>query len=154
MYEAREKPANKYGFTENRATSSMFHMDTVNEQSMPLNEEVKRHTNIVTRRIQELVTGMLDLSGSKSFLPYGDQIRSAVDDLCAIFPTKLADQGVDEPLQMLRVNAQEMQKSCGKLTESIVAPGTELLEATLSDVRQCAYNLARAIKDLVTRFEI
>lgn len=129
-------------------------MDAVKEQSMPLNEEVKRHTNVVTRRIQELVTGMLDLSGSKSFLPYGDQIRNAVEDLCAIFPTKLTDQGVEEPLKLLRVNAQEMQKICGKLTESLMAPGTELLEATLNDVRQCAYNLARAIKDLVTRFEI
>ena len=154
MYEAREKPPIKYGFTENRATTSLFHMEAAKEQSMPLNEEVKRHTNLVTRRIQELVTGMLDLSGSKSFVPYGDSIRGAVTDLCAIFPTKLTDQGVEEPLQMLRVNAQEMQRSCGKLTESLMAPGTEQLEATLNDVRQCAYNLARAIKDLVTRFEI
>lgn len=154
MYEAREKPPNKFGFTADRATTSLFHMDAAKEQSLPLNEEVKRHTNTVTRRIQELVTGMLDLSGSKSFVPYGDQIRNAVDDLCAIFPTKLMDEGIEEPLQMLRVNAQEMQTICGKLTESLVAPGTDLLEATLNDVRQCAYNLARAIKDLVTRFEI
>lgn len=154
MYEAREKPPIKYGFTESRATTTLFHMDAVKEQSMPLNEEVKRHTNMVTRRIQELVTGLLELNGNKSFVPYGDQIRHAVSDLCAIFPTKLADQGVEEPLQLLRVNAQEMQMNCGKLTESLMAPGTEMLEATLNEVRQCAYNLARAIKDLVTRFEI
>lgn len=152
MYEAREKPPLKYNFTENsRATTSLFHVDGM---SMPLNEEVKRHTNLVTRRIQDLVTGMLDLSGSKSFVPYGDQIRNAVNDLCAIFPAQLTDQGVEEPLQLLRVNAQEMHGICGKLTESLMAAGTEQLEATLNEVRQCAYNLARAIKDLVTRFEI
>lgn len=156
MYEAREKPPNKYNFaSENRATTSLFHMDAAaTEQSLPLNEEVRRHTNTVTRRIQELVTGMLDLSGNKSFVPYGDQIRNAVNDLCAIFPTKLTDEGIGEPLQLLRVNAQEMQMICGQLTESLMAPGTDQLEATLNDVRQCAYNLARAIKDLVTRFEI
>lgn len=159
MYEAREKPPNKFGFTESsRATTSLFHMDEVKAQSMPLNEEVRRHTNLVTRRIQDLVTGMLDLSGNKSFVPYGDEIRNAVNDLCAIFPTQLADDFVQQPLKQLSVNAQEMQVICGKLTESILLPSTDQLEcqltAALNDVRQCAYNLAKAIKDLVTRFEI
>lgn len=154
MYEAREKPPIKYGFSaENRATTSLFHMEAAKEQSLPLNEEVKRHTNTVTRRIQELVTGMLDLSASKSFSPYGDQIRGAVDELCAIFPTKLMDEEIEQPLQQLRVNAAEMQLICGRLTESL-GLGTDQLEATLNEVRKCAYNLARAIKDLVTRFEI
>lgn len=155
MYEAREKPPIKFGFTENRATTSLFQMDAATKESLPLNEEVKRHTNIVTRRIQELVTGLMDLSSpNNSFVPYGDQIRLAVDDLCAIFPPKLTDEGIVQPLQLLRVNSQEMQLICGKLTESLLAPATEMLEATLMDVRQSAYTLARAIKDLVTRFEI
>lgn len=155
MYEAREKQANKYGFSETRpTTASLYHMtrELTQEQSMPLNEEIQRHSNNVTRRIQELVKTMQDLTRPEAFLVCADQIRDAIKELCAIFPAALhAEEG--GPLKQLIANAAEMKIHCANLTESLTGK-VDGAELTLKEVHQCAYKLARANKDLLTRFKV
>lgn len=107
MFEPRDgshtlKPTQTH---ENRSTNSMYQMvdgHQVNERSkadearspvngsappniLPRSEDVKYHTEIVTRRIQELWSVMQELSSAAVFIPGAERVALAVADLTALF---------------------------------------------------------------------
>lgn len=92
MFEPREGPyTNKIQqIPESRTTTSMYQMAAAGKRldpTLPLSEEVKHRTDVVTRRIQELWTAMQDLTVKDAFVPCAERIRVAVAELAAIFPT-------------------------------------------------------------------
>lgn len=54
--------------------------------NLPLSEDVVRHTDHVTKCIQELWTNIRSSEACKAFVPGADKIRTAVVELTAIFP--------------------------------------------------------------------
>lgn len=90
---------------ENRSTNSMYQMidgHPLNERNksdearssvngtalpniLPRTEDVKYHTEIVTRRIQELWSVMQERTSAAVFIPGAEKVALAVADLTALF---------------------------------------------------------------------
>lgn len=90
MFEPREGPYMKVQqIPESRTTNSMYQMAVQKrlDPTLPLSEEVKHRTDLVTRRIQELWSAMQDVTLKDAFVPCSERIRVAVAELAAIFPT-------------------------------------------------------------------
>lgn len=95
-YSSSSSNTNKLQQTpECRTTTSMYQMAaggaaaanrTANDPTLPLSEEVKHRTDVVTRRIQELWTAMQECAVGDAFVPCAERIRVAVAELSAIFP--------------------------------------------------------------------
>lgn len=117
---------------------------------LPLAEEVVRRTDQVTKRIQELVVSMQDSFGSEAFVPCAERIRVAVAELTAIFPQKPSDENVASALCHLKSNTQSLQHECARL--QMCKTETEHSHFLLQ-VRSCAYDIAKATKQLVTGFD-
>jgi hypothetical protein len=88
MYEARQLAREQahtqslYSMTSNSSSSGSGIQTT-----MPSIDEVKKRTDQITRRIQELVQAMQDISNNNDeFVPCGERIRIAVVSVIAIFP--------------------------------------------------------------------
>lgn len=89
MFEPREGPYMKVQqIPESRTTNSMYQMAIQKhlDPTLPLSEEVKHRTDVVTRRIQELWSAMQDATLKDAFVPCSERIRVAVAELAAIFP--------------------------------------------------------------------
>lgn len=54
--------------------------------NLPLSEDVVRHTDHVTKCLQELWTNIRSSEACKAFVPGAEKIRTAVVELTAIFP--------------------------------------------------------------------
>lgn len=94
MFEPREGPYTKVQqIPESRTTNSMYQMAAQKrlDPTLPLSEEVKHRTDLVTRRIQELWSAMQDVTLKDAFVPCSERIRVAVAELVAIFPTVIFD---------------------------------------------------------------
>jgi G protein-coupled receptor kinase interactor 2 len=156
MYEARQVPRD-----ENRPpiTQSLYSVGSSSSassssaQSLPLVEEVTRRTEVVTRRIQELWLAMQDLSKKDSFVPCSERIRVGIAELIAIFPQSIADDVLKGALRQLNVNTSAIQAECTNLQRAIASENATNIELYLQSVRNCAYNLAKATKTLVTQFQ-
>lgn len=138
-----------YSVASNSSTSSS------NSAQLPLVEEVTKRTEVVTRRIQELWLAMQDLSKKDTFVPYSERIRIGVTDLIAIFPPTLGAgyEVLKSALQQLTVNTASIQTECANLHRALSVETPINIEVHLQAVRNCAYNLAKATKTLVTQFQ-
>lgn len=92
MFEPRENNNyNKISASgDNRAVTSMYHMTRLNQSDstiFPTSDEVICRTDAITRRIQDLVGAMQDLTKKNAFVPCAERIHAAVTDLVVIFPT-------------------------------------------------------------------
>lgn len=158
MYEARQAPRD-----ENRppVTQSLYSMasnssgSSASNTSMPLVEEVTKRTEIVTRRIQELWTAMQDLTKKDKFVPCSERIRIGVSDLIAIFPANLSGEHevLINALRQLNINTSTIQSECANLQRALNSENPTNIDMYLQQVRNCAYNLAKATKILVTQFQ-
>lgn len=54
--------------------------------NLPLSEDVVRHTDHVTKCMQEFWTHIRSSEACKAFVPGAEKIRTAVVELTAIFP--------------------------------------------------------------------
>jgi G protein-coupled receptor kinase interactor 2 len=159
MYEARQVPRNEeirppvtqslYSVASNSSTSSSSSVQ------LPLVEEVTKRTEVVTRRIQELWLAMQDLTKKDPFVPCSERIRIGVADLIAIFPSNLSDEYeiLKNALRQLNANTAAIQTECANLQRALSLDGPSNVEVHLQAVRNCAYNLAKATKTLVTQFQ-
>lgn len=157
MYEARQVPRD-----ENRPpiTQSLYSVGSSSSassnsnQSLPLVEEVTKRTEVVTRRIQELWLAMQDLSKRDSFVPCSERIVVCVAELIAIFPHSLTDDVLKSAICQLNVNTSSIQAECINLQKALTSSENSTnVELHLQQVRNCAYNLAKATKTLVTQFQ-
>jgi len=104
---------------------------------MPQSEEVVRRTDQVTKRLQELWTTM---QSKHALVPCAERIRVAVAELTAIFPQQ-GDEIVRSALRQLNTSTVRLQAECAGL------------ENSAERVRSCAYNMAKATRQLLTRFQ-
>ncbi|CRL00167.1 CLUMA_CG013443, isoform A [Clunio marinus] len=156
MYEARQTPRE-----ENRPTitQSLYSVGSSSSNSsnsnqpMPLVEEVTKRTEVVTRRIQELWLAMQDLTKKDAFVPCSERIRVGVEELIAIFPPTMNDEVLKSALRQLNLNTASVQTECTNLQRALIKDNPTIVEIYLQQVRNCAYNLAKATKTLVTQFQ-
>lgn len=154
MYEARQVPRE-----ENRPpiTQSLYSVgsssSTSTSSNTPLVEEVTKRTEVVTRRIQELWLAMQDLNQKDSFVPCSERIRVGVAELIAIFPPSMTDDILKNALRQLNFNTNAIQAECTNLQRALSTENPTNVELHLQQVRNCAYNLAKATKILVTQFQ-
>lgn len=156
MYEARQVPRD-----ENRPpiTQSLYSVGSSSSgssnsnQSLPLVEEVTKRTEVVTRRIQELWLAMQDLAKKDSFVPCSERIRVGVAELIAIFPHSMTDEVLKSALRQLNLNTSAIQAESTNLQRALNTENPANVELYLQQVRNCAYNLAKATKTLVTQFQ-
>jgi G protein-coupled receptor kinase interacting protein 2 len=159
MYEARQLPRNDE--TRPPVTQSLYSMasnssgSSSTSNTLPLVEEVTKRTEIVTRRIQELWLAMQDITRKDAFVPCSDRIRIGIVDLIAIFPPHLGEEHeiLRNALRQLNVNTNAIQNACADLQSALNSDNPTNIEMHLQQVRNCAYNLAKATKTLVTEFQ-
>lgn len=158
MYEARQVPRedNRPPITQSLysvGSSSSSANSSSSNQSLPLVEEVTKRTEVVTRRIQELWLAMQDLNKKDSFVPCSERIRVGVAELIAIFPHSMTDDVLKNALRQLNQNTSAIQAECTNLQRALSTENPANIELYLQQVRNCAYNLAKATKTLVTQFQ-
>ncbi|XP_033610986.1 ARF GTPase-activating protein GIT2 isoform X2 [Cryptotermes secundus] len=137
-----------------RCSSPNQDVITSTSSVLPLAEEVVRRTDQVTKRIQELWASMQDLEGRDSFVPCAERITVAVAELTAIFPQNPRDETIRSALRQMNNNTLRLQLECADL-QRCAGSGTQVSEQTyfLQQVRSCAYDIAKATKQLVTKFQ-
>ncbi|XP_063051109.1 ARF GTPase-activating protein GIT2a isoform X1 [Engraulis encrasicolus] len=90
---------------------------------------------------------------SSCFVPCSERIHVAVTEMAALFPKKPRSETVRAALRLLTSSAQRLQGECRKAVAPDGAlglgPGTDMQLVT-QQVIQCAYDIAKAAKQLVT----
>ncbi|XP_063051112.1 ARF GTPase-activating protein GIT2a isoform X3 [Engraulis encrasicolus] len=120
--------------------------------SLPSTEDVIRKTEQITKNIQELLRAAQE-NKHDSFVPCSERIHVAVTEMAALFPKKPRSETVRAALRLLTSSAQRLQGECRKAVAPDGAlglgPGTDMQLVT-QQVIQCAYDIAKAAKQLVT----
>lgn len=86
-----------------------------------------------------------------SFVPCSERIHAAVTEMAALFPKKPRSEMVRGPLRLLASSAYRLQGECRKAgpPDGGGPPGQDMQLVT-QQVIQCAYDIAKAAKQLVT----
>ncbi|KAL0979700.1 hypothetical protein UPYG_G00188410 [Umbra pygmaea] len=118
------------------------------DPALPSTEDVIRKTEQITKNIQELLRAAQD-NKHDSFIPCSERIHKAVTEMAALFPTRPCSESVRGPLRLLTSSAFRLQGECLKAAPLDGGPGPDLQLVT-QQVIQCAYDIAKAAKQLVT----
>ncbi|XP_078809057.1 ARF GTPase-activating protein GIT2a isoform X15 [Oryzias latipes] len=118
------------------------------DPALPSTEDVIRKTEQITKNIQELLRAAQE-SKHDSFIPCSERIHLAVTEMAALFPKKPRLDTVRGSLRLLTSSACRLQNECRKVVPSEGCPGPDMQLVT-QQVIQCAYDIAKAAKQLVT----
>ncbi|XP_072921949.1 ARF GTPase-activating protein GIT2a isoform X9 [Hemitrygon akajei] len=83
------------------------------------------------------------------FMPCSERIHVAVAEMAALFPKKPRSDLVRASLSLLTSSAYRLQSECKKALPTEPSPTTDIQLVT-QQVIQCAYDIAKAAKQLVT----
>ncbi|XP_061225205.1 ARF GTPase-activating protein GIT2 isoform X5 [Neopsephotus bourkii] len=122
--------------------------DTAPSSSLPSTEDVIRKTEQITKNIQELLRAAQE-NKHDSYIPCSERIHVAVTEMAALFPKKPRSELVRTSLRLLTSSAYRLQSECKKTLPVETCPGTDIQLVT-QQVIQCAYDIAKAAKQLVT----
>ncbi|XP_051933798.1 ARF GTPase-activating protein GIT1 isoform X3 [Hippocampus zosterae] len=119
------------------------------DPTLPCTEDVILKTEQVTKNIQELLRAAQEFK-HESFVPCSEKIHSAVTEMASLFPKRPALDAVHSSLRLLASSASRLQVECRKAAPS--EPGAPAVDYQLltQQVIQCAYDIAKAAKQLVT----
>ncbi|XP_068441742.1 ARF GTPase-activating protein GIT1 isoform X2 [Clinocottus analis] len=119
------------------------------DPTLPCTEDVILKTEQVTKNIQELLRAAQEFKHD-SFVPCSEKIHSAVTEMASLFPRRPALDAVHCSLRLLASSASRLQVECRKAAPS--EPGGPAVDYQLltQQVIQCAYDIAKAAKQLVT----
>ncbi|KAM4590356.1 ARF GTPase-activating protein GIT1 isoform 3-T3 [Fundulus diaphanus] len=119
------------------------------DPALPCTEDVILKTEQVTKNIQELLRAAQEFK-HESFVPCSEKIHSAVTEMASLFPKRPALDAVHCSLRLLASSASRLQVECRKAAPS--EPGAPAVDYQLltQQVIQCAYDIAKAAKQLVT----
>ncbi|XP_074869617.1 ARF GTPase-activating protein GIT1 isoform X1 [Carettochelys insculpta] len=118
------------------------------EPGLPSTEDVILKTEQVTKNIQELLRAAQEFKHD-SFVPCSEKIHSAVTEMASLFPKKPALETVRSSLRLLNASACRLQSECRKTVPP--EPGAPVdYQLLTQQVIQCAYDIAKAAKQLVT----
>ncbi|XP_067465636.1 ARF GTPase-activating protein GIT2a isoform X6 [Thunnus thynnus] len=123
-------------------------LEMESDPSLPSTEDVIRKTEQITKNIQELLRAAQD-NKHDSFIPCSERIHVAVTEMAALFPKKPRSETVRSSLRLLTSSAYRLQSECRKAVPSEGCPGPDMQLVT-QQVIQCAYDIAKAAKQLVT----
>ncbi|KAM6930415.1 ARF GTPase-activating protein GIT2a isoform 4-T4 [Xenentodon cancila] len=123
-------------------------LDMETDPALPSTEDVIRKTEQITKNIQDLLRGAQE-NKHDSFIPCSERIHVAVTEMAALFPKKPRSEMVRGSLRLLTSSACRLQTECRKAVPSEGCPGPDMQLVT-QQVIQCAYDIAKAAKQLVT----
>ncbi|KAM7050606.1 ARF GTPase-activating protein GIT2 isoform 6-T6 [Molossus nigricans] len=115
---------------------------------LPSTEDVIRKTEQITKNIQELLRAAQE-NKHDSYIPCSERIHVAVTEMAALFPKKPKSDMVRTSLRLLTASAYRLQSECKKTLPGDSGPPTDIQLVT-QQVIQCAYDIAKAAKQLVT----
>ncbi|KAF3850856.1 hypothetical protein F7725_012628 [Dissostichus mawsoni] len=118
------------------------------DPTLPSTEDVIRKTEQITKNIQELLRAAQE-NKHDSFIPCSERIHVAVKEMAALFPKKPRSETVRGSLRLLTSSAFRLQGECRKALPSEGCPAPDMQLVT-QQVIQCAYDIAKAAKQLVT----
>ncbi|MED6238007.1 glycerophosphoinositol permease [Ataeniobius toweri] len=118
------------------------------DPTLPSTEDVIRKTEQITKNIQELLRAAQD-NKHDSFLPCSERIHVAVTEMAALFPKRPRSETVRGSLRLLTTSACRLQNECRKAAPLDGYSGPDMQLVT-QQVIQCAYDIAKAAKQLVT----
>ncbi|XP_069922136.1 ARF GTPase-activating protein GIT2 isoform X14 [Oryctolagus cuniculus] len=116
--------------------------------SLPSTEDVIRKTEQITKNIQELLRAAQE-NKHDSYVPCSERIHVAVTEMAALFPKKPRSDTVKTSLRLLTSSAYRLQSECKKALPGDSGSPTDVQQVT-QQVIQCAYDIAKAAKQLVT----
>uniref|UniRef100_A0A8C8BNY3 GIT ArfGAP 2 n=1 Tax=Otus sunia TaxID=257818 RepID=A0A8C8BNY3_9STRI len=122
--------------------------DTAPSSSLPSTEDVIRKTEQITKNIQELLRAAQE-NKHDSYIPCSERIHVAVTEMAALFPKKPKSELVRTSLRLLTSSAYRLQCECKKTLPGEPCPAPDIQLVT-QQVIQCAYDIAKAAKQLVT----
>uniref|UniRef100_V9KG38 G protein-coupled receptor kinase interacting ArfGAP 2 n=1 Tax=Callorhinchus milii TaxID=7868 RepID=V9KG38_CALMI len=122
--------------------------DAEPDSTLPSTEDVIRKTEQITKNIQELLHAAQE-NKHESFMPCSERIHVAVAEMAALFPKKPRSEMVRASLKLLTSSAYRLQSECKKTVPAESSPATDIQLIT-QQVIQCAYDIAKAAKQLVT----
>uniref|UniRef100_A0A8C2FBA9 G protein-coupled receptor kinase interacting ArfGAP 2b n=1 Tax=Cyprinus carpio TaxID=7962 RepID=A0A8C2FBA9_CYPCA len=108
------------------------------DSSLPCTEDVISKTELITKNIQELLRAAQE-NKHESFVPCSERILVAVTEMATLFPKRPSSETVRGSLRLLTSSASRLQGECQKATSH-----------DSQQVIQCAYDIAKAAKQLVT----
>ncbi|XP_066116497.1 ARF GTPase-activating protein GIT2 isoform X7 [Saccopteryx bilineata] len=115
---------------------------------LPSTEDVIRKTEQITKNIQELLRAAQE-NKHDSYIPCSERIHVAVTEMAALFPKKPKSDMVRTSLRLLTSSAYRLQSECKKTLPGDSSTPTDIQLVT-QQVIQCAYDIAKAAKQLVT----
>ncbi|OCT98175.1 hypothetical protein XELAEV_18010405mg [Xenopus laevis] len=115
---------------------------------LPSTEDVIRKTEQITKNIQELLRAAQE-NKHDSYIPCSERIHVAVIEMAALFPKKPKSDMVRTSLRLLTSSAHRLQSECKK-TLPMESSQTADIQLVTQQVIQCAYDIAKAAKQLVT----
>uniref|UniRef100_A0A8C1XWA4 G protein-coupled receptor kinase interacting ArfGAP 2a n=1 Tax=Cyprinus carpio TaxID=7962 RepID=A0A8C1XWA4_CYPCA len=118
------------------------------DPSLPSTEDVIRKTEQITKNIQELLRAAQE-NKHESFIPCAERIHVAVNEMAALFPKRPRSETVRSSLRLLTSSANRLQSECKKASLLESSPPADVQLVT-QQVIQCAYDIAKAAKQLVT----
>ncbi|KAI5133305.1 ARF GTPase-activating protein GIT2 isoform X4 [Manis pentadactyla] len=121
---------------------------TVPSPILPSTEDVIRKTEQITKNIQELLRAAQE-NKHDSYIPCSERIHIAVTEMAALFPKKPKSDMVRTSLRLLTSSAYRLQSECKKTLLGDSGPSADIQLVT-QQVIQCAYDIAKAAKQLVT----
>ncbi|XP_061459344.1 ARF GTPase-activating protein GIT2 isoform X8 [Rhineura floridana] len=122
--------------------------DTLPSASLPSTEDVIRKTEQITKNIQELLRAAQE-NKHDSYIPCSERIHVAVTEMAALFPKKPKSELVRTSLRLLTSSAFRLHSECTKALPPESCPMADIQLVT-QQVIQCAYDIAKAAKQLVT----
>lgn len=121
---------------------------SVPSPALPSTEDVIRKTEQITKNIQELLRAAQE-NKHDSYIPCSERIHAAVTEMAALFPKKPKSDTVRTSLRLLTASAYRLQSECRKALPGDSSLPTDVQLVT-QQVIQCAYDIAKAAKQLVT----
>nr|XP_025044058.1 ARF GTPase-activating protein GIT2 [Pelodiscus sinensis] len=123
-------------------------LDATPSSTLPSTEDVIRKTEQITKNIQELLRAAQE-NKHDSYIPCSERIHVAVTEMAALFPKKPKSELVRTSLRLLTSSAYRLLSECKKTLPIETCPTTDIQLVT-QQVIQCAYDIAKAAKQLVT----
>ncbi|XP_068608786.1 ARF GTPase-activating protein GIT2-like isoform X2 [Brachionichthys hirsutus] len=117
------------------------------DATLPCTEDVISKTEQITKNIQELLRAAQE-TNHESFLPCSEKICVAVTEMAALFPKRPSSETVRGSLCLLTSSASRLHGECQKAAEHDPCPSD--IQLVTQQVIQCAYDIAKAAKQLVT----
>ncbi|KAL2096107.1 hypothetical protein ACEWY4_008255 [Coilia grayii] len=119
------------------------------DPTLPCTEDVILKTEQVTKNIQELLRAAQEFKHD-SFVPCSEKIHTAVTEMASLFPKRPALDAVRCSLRLLLASASRLQVECRKAAPSDPSAVAVDYQLLTQQVIQCAYDIAKAAKQLVT----